>query len=287
MAVRASRVRGTTLTQPDAYIAVVPTFEELLERWDDEQVVIHHDPEGGAWVFICLHSTRLGPAAGGTRMKVYDAPADGLADAMRLSAGMTAKLAVAGLDLGGGKTVLAVPELPQGEERRRLLHRYGDLVASLRGSFLTSSDINTGATDMDLISERTEHVFGRSESNGGAGNPAPYTASGVLQGIRASLAHVFGSEDLAGRSVLVQGAGSVGAALAQLLGWTPAEADVAVARIGDTLAEIYGRAAAEDISTAAAADALAAARLGVASASSVAEEAGTRRTGARGEASRA
>jgi len=350
----------------------VPTFEELLERWGGEQVVIHHDAQSGAWIFICLHSTRLGPAGGGTRMKVYDTPADGLADAMRLSAGMTAKLAVAGLELGGGKAVLAVPNIPAGDERRALLHRYGDLVASLGGNFLTSSDINTAELDMDVISERTKHVFGRSESNGGAGNPGPHTAMGVYHGIRASLAHVFGSSEVNGRTVLVQGAGSVGAPLAVLLGhdgavvrvadvdaeraeaaataaggtmvpaeaalatecdvyapcamggalsvdtvpqlrcrivagsannqlaqmeaaeslrsrgilyaqdyvinaggaiaivgleslsWSTGEVDAALARIGDTLTEIYRRAEAESISTAAAADAVAAARLAAA-----------------------
>ena len=194
------------------------TFEELLERWDGEQAVIHRDSESGAWIFICMHSTRLGPAAGGTRMKVYDTPADGLEDAMRLSAGMTSKLAVADLGLGGGKAVLAVPQIPHGEERRALLHRYGDMVASLGGSFVTSSDVNTGEEDMDVIAERTEHVFGRSEAAGGAGDPGPFTAHGVFHGIKATLAHVFGSGDLSGRTVLVQGAGSVGGALAELLG---------------------------------------------------------------------
>ena len=210
----------------------MPTFEELLEQWDGEQVVIRHDAQSGAWIFICLHSTRLGPAGGGTRMKVYDTPADGLADAMRLSAGMTAKLAVAGLERGGGKAVLAVSKIPEGEERRALLHRYGDLVASLGGSFLTSSDMNTGERDMDVIFERTEHVYGRSESNGGAGNPGPYTATGVFHGIRASLAHVFSSDELAGRTVLVQGAGSVGAPLAVLLG-----REGAVVRVADVDAD--------------------------------------------------
>jgi leucine dehydrogenase len=196
----------------------VATFEELLERWDGEQAVIHRDPASGSWIFICMHSTRLGPAAGGTRMKVYDAPADGLEDAMRLSAGMTSKLAVADLGLGGGKAVLAVARIPHGEERRALLLRYGDMVASLGGNFVTSSDVNTGEEDMDVIAERTEHVFGRSEAAGGAGDPGPFTARGVFHGIKATLAHVFGSDDLSGRTVLVQGAGSVGGALAELLG---------------------------------------------------------------------
>jgi leucine dehydrogenase len=221
----------------------VPTFEELLDHWDGEQAVIRRDRESGGWIFICMHSTRLGPAAGGTRMKVYDAPADGLEDAMRLSAGMTSKLAIADLGLGGGKAVLAVPKLPEGEERRALLRRYGDVVASLGGSFLTSSDVNTGEEDMDVIAQRTEHVFGRTEANGGAGDPGPFTAAGVFHGIRASLAHAFGSGDLSGRTVVVQGAGSVGGALAELLGRARAVvlvADVDAARAEAVAAEVGG-----------------------------------------------
>ncbi len=203
------------------------TFEELLEHWDGEQAVIRRDRESGGWIFVCLHSTRLGPAAGGTRLKVYETPADGLADAMRLSAAMTAKLAIAGMGYGGGKAVLAVPEIPGGDPRRALLRRYGDLVASLGGSYVTSSDVNTGAEDMDVIGERTEHVFGRTVANGGAGNPGPHTALGVYHGIRASLGHVFGSTEVEGRSVLVQGAGSVGAPLAARLGSEGASVQVA------------------------------------------------------------
>ena len=183
------------------------TFEELLEHWDGEQAVIHRDRESGGWIFICMHSTQLGPAAGGTRLKVYETPADGLRDAMRLSAGMTAKLAVADLGLGGGKAVLALPEIPQGDERRALLHRYGDIVASLGGGFITSSDVGTGESDMDVIAERTEHVFGRSQAKGGAGDPGPFTAVGVFHGLKASVEHVYGSGDLSGRRVLCPGCG--------------------------------------------------------------------------------
>ena len=197
---------------------MVATFEDLLETWDGEQAVIRRDRESGGWIFICMHSMQLGPAAGGTRLKVYDTPVEGLRDAMRLSAGMTAKLAVADLGLGGGKAVLAVPEIPAGDERRALLGRYADMVASLGGSFITSSDVGTGETDMDLIAERTEHVFGRSQANGGAGDPGPFTAVGVFHGIKSSVTRVFGSDDLSGRTVLVQGVGNVGRALAELLG---------------------------------------------------------------------
>ena len=195
----------------------VLTFEELLETWDGETAVIHRDRESGSWIFVCLHSTRRGPAGGGTRMKVYGTWVEALQDAMRLSAAMTRKLAVAGLPFGGGKAVIAVPEIPSGEQRRALLLRYGDLIASLGGTYRTSSDMNTGEADMDVIGERTEYVFGRSVQAGGSGSPAPPTAVGVYHGIRASLTHAFGSGDLEGRVVLVQGAGGVGSPLADLL----------------------------------------------------------------------
>jgi glutamate dehydrogenase/leucine dehydrogenase len=178
----------------------VSTFEELLESWDGETALIHRARESGAWIFVCLHSTRLGPAGGGTRMNVYDTPAEALLDAMRLSAAMTRKLAVAGLPFGGGKAVIAVPEIPSGEERRALLLRYGDLVASLIGAYRTSSDINTGETDMDASSRSSD-----SSSSAGA-NPSSTRA---------------------------------------------------LAQIGETLREIYARADARGISTAAAADVLA------------------------------
>ncbi len=207
------------------------TFEELLERWDGEQAVISHDRASGAWMFVCIDSTRLGPAGGGTRMKVYETPAEGLADAMRLSGAMTAKLALAGLPLGGGKGVLAVPELPTGEARRRLLLRYGELVESLGGTYRTSSDVNTGEADMDVIAERTRHVFGCSKAKGGSGSPAPPTARGVYHGIQASVAHALGSDGLAGVRVLIQGAGNVGSRLAELI--AADGADVLVADIDD------------------------------------------------------
>jgi leucine dehydrogenase len=192
-------------------------FETLLETWDGETAVIRADRETGGWIFICIHSTRRGPAGGGTRMKVYGSPAEGLQDAMRLSGAMSRKLAVAGLPFGGGKAVIAVPEIPSGPPRRELLLRYGDLVASLGGTYRTSSDMNTDEADLDVIWERTEYVFGRSVATGGSGSPARPTAIGVFHGIRASVAHLDGSGDLAGRRILVQGAGGVGSHLADHL----------------------------------------------------------------------
>lgn len=222
----------------------VLTFDELLETWDGETAVVHRDRESAAWMFVCLHSTRLGPAGGGTRMKVYGAPAEALEDAMRLSGAMTRKLAVAGLPFGGGKAVIAVPEIPIGEQRRGLFLRYADLVESLGGTFRTSSDMNTGEADMDVMGERTEHVFGRSVQAGGSGSPAPPTALGVYHGIRASLLHAFGSDDLKGRIVVVQGAGGVGSPLAHHLANAgasvlvadidPERAHAVAARVGGT-----------------------------------------------------
>ena len=192
-------------------------FEDLLRQWDGEHVVTRYDAESATWIFVCIHSTRLGPAMGGTRLRPYNGPAQALEDGLRLAAGMTRKLAVLGLPCGGGKAVLAVPEVPEGEQRRRLFARYADLIESLGGSYVTGPDVNTGEADMDVIGERTRHVFCRSVGNGGSGDPSVHTALGVFHGIRATLAHALGSEDPAGRTVLVQGTGAVGAKLTRLL----------------------------------------------------------------------
>jgi leucine dehydrogenase len=193
-------------------------LEDLIRAWDGEEVVVRFDQPTGTWMFVCIHSRARGPAGGGTRIKTYPSPADALADAMRLSAAMTLKMAAVDLPFGGGKAVLSVPALPDGEDRRRLLLRYADLVASLGGSFETGPDVNTSPADMDVIAERCPHVYCRTEEYGGSGDPGPYTALGVFHGIRASAEHVFRSAELEGRLVLVQGLGSVGARLADLLG---------------------------------------------------------------------
>jgi leucine dehydrogenase len=189
-------------------------FEGLLEGWDGEHAVVRHDAESGAWMFVCVHSTVLGPAGGGTRLRVYPAPADGLADAMRLSGAMTWKMAAAGMPRGGGKAVLAVPELPTGEPRKRLLRRYGEVVASLGGTYRTAGDMNISPADLDVVAETCPWVYG---TTGRGGNSGRGTARGALHAIHATVEHVFGSPELAGRTVLVQGAGAVGAVLAREL----------------------------------------------------------------------
>jgi len=189
-------------------------FEELLAGWDGEHAVVRHDGESGAWMIVCVHSTARGPAGGGTRMRVYSTPADGLADAMRLSGAMTRKMAAAGMARGGGKAVLAVPALPTGEPRQRLLRRYGELVASLGGTYRTAGDMNISPADLDVVAETCPWVYG---TTGRGGNSGRGTARGGLHAIRATVEHVFGSPDLEGRSVLVQGAGSVGSFLSREL----------------------------------------------------------------------
>jgi glutamate dehydrogenase/leucine dehydrogenase len=110
--------------------------------------------------------------------------------------------------------VLAVPELPQGPARRELLLRYGELLSSLGGTYRTACDMNTAEVDMDVVAERSPYVFGRTVQGGGSGTSAPSTAIGVFHGILASVAKAFGSPNLTGRTVLVQGVGAVGRSLA-------------------------------------------------------------------------
>lgn len=209
-------------------------LEELIRAWDGETVVTRYDQPTGTWIFICIHSTVRGPAGGGTRMRVYPTPAAALEDAMRLSEGMTLKMAGVDVAFGGGKAVLAVPKLLDADDRRGLLLRYGELVHSLGGTYRTGPDMNTTIDDMDVIGERTPYVFCRSTANGGSGDPGPLTARGVFYGLRATVRHVFGSDELAGRTVLVQGVGAVGEALAEQL--AGAGAHVLVSDLDDTRA---------------------------------------------------
>lgn len=193
-------------------------MEELLRGWDGETVISHLDHETGAWIFIAIHSTRLGGAAGGTRMKAYPTPAAALRDAMNLAEGMTYKFAISDLPRGGGKAVIAVPPGFDPAARADLLRRYGTLLARMGGLFQTGPDVGTSAEDMDLIAETgAPYVYAKTPANGGSGDSGPATALGVFQGIRVLCERLFGGDDLAGRTVLVQGAGTVGARLIEQL----------------------------------------------------------------------
>jgi leucine dehydrogenase len=186
--------------------------------WDGEQIVRERDEETGAWIAIAIHSTRLGPAVGGTRMKPYLSPAEAEADARRLSAAMTLKMAASGMPWGGGKGVVAIPPGLTDEARHGLLRRYGRIVLSLGGRYRTAPDVGTSSQDMDVIAQTAApYVFGCTEARGGSGPSGPATALGVHAAIRVACEEVFGSTSLAGRQVLVQGAGSVGGALIERL----------------------------------------------------------------------
>lgn len=194
-------------------------MEQLLAAWDGESVSVHRDRRTGTVMLVCVHSTALGSAAGGTRMKHYGSLGEAMLDGMRLAEAMSLKFASVAFPHGGGKAVIALPaaDQPRGDERRRLLHEYGRFVASLGGLYSCAPDMNTSAQDMDVIAEVCPYVFCKTEAAGGSGDTAPDTAVGVFHGIRAACRHAFGSDDLSRRTVVVQGAGGVGGRLIELL----------------------------------------------------------------------
>ena len=193
-------------------------LENLLKEWDGEEVVLRYDQPSGAWLIIAIHSSRRGTPSGGTRMKTYEDLATAVADAMNLSQGMTFKFAVAGMARGGGKAVIHLPDDFDVTQREGLLQRYGTMVKQLRGLYETGPDVGTSPKDMDIIAKTgAPHVYGLSESHGGAGNLGYPTALGVFSAIEAICQHLYHSPALIGKQVLVQGAGSVGGALIGLL----------------------------------------------------------------------
>ncbi|APG66377.1 leucine dehydrogenase [Tenacibaculum todarodis] len=176
-----------------------------------EQIVFCNDEDTGLKAIIGIHNTVLGPALGGTRMWQYNSEWDALNDVLRLSRGMTYKAAITGLNLGGGKAVIIGDAKTQKNDK--LMRRFGEFVHSLSGKYITAEDMGMETSDMDVIREVTPHVTGVSESLGGAGNPSPVTAYGVYMGMKAAAKYKFGTENLDGKKVLVQGVGHVGETL--------------------------------------------------------------------------
>jgi leucine dehydrogenase len=176
-----------------------------------EQIVFCNDEDTGLKAIIGIHNTVLGPALGGTRMWTYNSEWDALNDVLRLSRGMTFKSAITGLNLGGGKAVIIGDAKTQKNDA--LMRRFGEFVHSLSGRYITAEDVGMETRDMDIVREVTPHVTGISESLGGAGNPSPITAYGVFMGMKAAAKYQFGSENLDGKKVLVQGVGHVGETL--------------------------------------------------------------------------
>ena len=185
---------------------------ELLSRYNHEQVLFSHEPSCGYRGIIALHDTTLGPGLGGTRFWDYSTDRDALIDVLRLSRGMTYKAALAGLNLGGGKSVIIGDNKTR--DREMLMRAHGRAVESLGGRYITAEDVGTSVEDMDFVHMETEWVVG---ILGRSGDPSPVTAYGVYQGIKACALKRFGSAELGDRSIAVQGAGHVGHNLCRYL----------------------------------------------------------------------
>jgi leucine dehydrogenase len=183
-------------------------FDTLAEM-GHEEIAMGSDPKCGYRGIVAIHSTRLGPALGGTRFWSYASDDEAITDALRLSRGMTYKNAVAGLNLGGGKSVIIGDN--RMKDREAIFRAHGRIVESLGGRYITAEDVGTSTSDMDFVHLETNHVAGLAERSG---DPSPVTAHGVFRAVQASAKARWGSDDLTGKVVAIQGCGSVGRYLA-------------------------------------------------------------------------
>lgn len=178
-----------------------------MEQHDYEQLVFCQDKNSGLKAIICIHDTTLGPALGGTRMWNYETEEEAIEDAIRLGRGMTYKNAAAGLNLGGGKTVIIGDPLK--DKNEEMFRAFGRFIQGLNGRYITAEDVGTTVADMDLIHEETDFVTGISPAFGSSGNPSPVTAYGIYIGMKAAALEAFGDDSLEGKTITVQGVGNV------------------------------------------------------------------------------
>ncbi len=190
------------------------SFERLYSE-GHEEVVFFSDPSCNLKAIIAIHDTTLGPALGGTRMWPYSSTEDAVEDVLRLSKGMTYKASISGLNLGGGKAVIIGD--PQKDKSEALFRSYGRFIESLNGRYITAEDVNISVKDIEYIFTETSNAVGVAKIHGGSGNPSPYTARGVLRGMEASCARVWNNKSLKGKTVSLQGVGSVGSHLGEML----------------------------------------------------------------------
>ena len=184
---------------------------ELIREYGHEEVAFFNNEKAGLKCIIAIHSTKLGPALGGCRLWPYKSEEAALFDVLRLSRGMSFKNAAAGLPIGGGKgVIIADPS----QKTDALFEAYAECVDSLGGRYLTAEDVNTDTHDADIMLRKTDYVVGRASVSG---DPSPVTAIGCFDGIRATAKSVFGSDDLDGMTIAVQGLGKVGYDLAERL----------------------------------------------------------------------
>lgn len=186
-----------------------------MEEYDYEQLIFCQDKNSGLKAVIAIHDTTLGPALGGTRMWTYNSEAEAIEDALRLAKGMTYKNAAAGLNLGGGKTVIMGD--PKTDKNPEMFRAFGRYIQGLNGRYITAEDVGTTEQDMDLIHMETDYVTGISRFSGSSGNPSPVTAYGVYKGIKAAANEAYGDGSLEGRTIAVQGVGNVAYTLCEYL----------------------------------------------------------------------
>jgi len=204
----------TEITTAKELQKIDPVFGQL--SFDNhEQIVFCNDKDTGLKAIIGIHNSVLGPALGGTRMWNYANEWEALNDVLRLSRGMTYKSAITGLDLGGGKAVIIGDAKTQ--KTPEMMRKFGEFVNSLSGRYITAEDVGMVTADMDTVRDVTPYVTGISESRGGSGNPSPVTAYGVYMGMKAAAKYQFGSDNLDGKKILVQGIGHVGETLVDYL----------------------------------------------------------------------
>lgn len=208
-----------------------------LRAYDDhEKVVFCRDKDSGLSAIICIHSTALGPAVGGCRMWEYNSDEGALIDALRLSRGMSYKNAMAGLKMGGGKSVIIGNSKTMKSEA--LFEAFGRFVNNLNGQYYTAEDVGINPKDMAIVHRQTEYVLGL---EGRSGDPSPVTAYGVYRGMKAAVKHRLGRDSLEGVKVAIQGIGHVGYYLCEHLKNEGAELFVtdinkeAIDRVVDTL----------------------------------------------------
>ena len=197
------------------YIAHLLNFEggfnmqifNYMKTYDYEQLLFCQDEQSGLKAIIAIHDTTLGPALGGTRMWTYASEEEAIEDALRLARGMTYKNAAAGLNLGGGKTVIIGD--PRKDKSEEMFRAFGRFIQGLNGRYITAEDVGTTVEDMDIIHEETNFVTGISQSSGSSGDPSPVTAYGCFVGIKAAAKEAFGSDSLEGKKIAIQGVGNV------------------------------------------------------------------------------
>src|SRR4051812_20380426 len=225
-----------------------------------EQLVICNDSSAGYRGIIAIHSTTLGPALGGTRFWQYASDEEAIVDALRLARGMAYKNAVAGLNLGGGKSVIIGNN--KTTDREMIFRAHGRFVESLGGRYITAEDVGTSTADMDFVHMETKNVSGLA---GRSGDPSPVTAHGVFRAIQASAKERWGSDDLSSRTVSVQGCGHVGYYLAKELHEAGAKlivTDIDPERVKPVVSEFAARAVQPDEIYSASADIFAPCALG-------------------------